>query len=231
MLGKFQRTAARNARMLQELAQTGVDLVGIDPSMTLCYRAEYVKALGAEAVPRVHLPQEWLAQRLDELEPRQVNPALTWTLLPHCTERTNAPAATADWVKVAKRLGVDLQIVPSGCCGMAGLYGHEAAHRATSEKIFSLSWGTILADGRHAGRTVASGYSCRCQADIVGKVRLMHPLQLLLRAIKATDVPRAALLNALPRDSAVGVEVSLAGKACRSRCATDQARRRGDAPG
>jgi len=184
LLEDFRRTARRNADMLKELANTGVNLVGVDPSMTLAYRAEYVKALGAEAVPVVYLPQEWLAERLDELPHVTADEGSTWSLLPHCTERTNAPAATSDWVKVGRRLGVELQITASGCCGMAGLYGHERANRSTSETIYGQSWGPILADARHAGRTLATGYSCRCQAKLVDGLQLMHPVQLLLRALK-----------------------------------------------
>lgn len=186
LLEAFERTARRNAGMLRELAQTGVDLVGIDPSMTLTYRAEYVKALGDGVMPRVCLPQEWLVERLDALPPRPQTSTPTWGLLPHCTERTNAPEATSDWVQLGKRLGVDLQVVASGCCGMAGLYGHERANRATSEKIYAASWKPVLADPRHAGRTVASGYSCRCQAGLIDNVQMMHPLQLLLRSLGAT---------------------------------------------
>src|SRR5207253_10751775 len=116
----------------RELADTGVDLVGLDPAMTLTYRAEYVKALGAEAVPQVALPQEWLASRLGELPVLRVADAGTWGLLPHCTERTNAPAATSQWLTVFRHFGIELQTVASGCCGMAGLYGHESANRSAS---------------------------------------------------------------------------------------------------
>src|SRR3712207_7606316 len=38
-LGMFERVARVNATMLHELAATGVELVGIDPSMTLTYRS------------------------------------------------------------------------------------------------------------------------------------------------------------------------------------------------
>ena len=186
LLDEFQETARGNAAMLHELAETGVDLVGIDPSMTLTYRAEYVKALGPDAVPQIDLPQEWLAGRIDELPDRSAASTETWSLLPHCTERTNAPAATADWIEVGKRLGIDLKVVASGCCGMAGLYGHERANRATSQQIYDLSWRSILADARHDGRTVATGYSCRCQANRLDGLQLMHPLQLLLRSLSAT---------------------------------------------
>lgn len=193
LLGRFERTAAANARMLGGLAATGVDLVGVDPSMTLAYRAEYVKALGADRVPVVLLPQEWLIRRLDDLPKLEADPSNPWHLLPHCTERTNAPAATADWKRVADRLGIALRIVPSGCCGMAGLYGHERDHRATSEAIYGLSWRSIVAAPRHAGRLVATGYSCRCQTALVDGVELSHPIQALLARVKAARaVPAGA---------------------------------------
>ena len=191
LLHRFRLTASRNAAQLRALAETGVDLVGLEPSMTLAYRAEYPKALGADAVPQVDLPQEWLARRLEDLPEMKSERQRRWTLLPHCTERTNAPGATSDWAKVARRFGLELDIVASGCCGMAGLYGHEVANRQTSESIYAISWGPILADPSHLGRVSATGYSCRCQTKLLGGVRLDHPLQVLLRMLKAgdTDLP------------------------------------------
>ena len=196
MLRLFQRTAACNAGMLSELAATGVSLVGVDPSMTLAYRAEYVKVLGRDGVPAILLPQEWLAERFNELPDLAADGTQAWSLLPHCTERTNAPEATAEWLRVGRRLGVNLQVAASGCCGMAGLYGHESANRATSEAIYALSWGPILADARHAGRVLATGYSCRCQAKLVDGLQLSHPVQQLLRNLKAGPVPRSSTASA-----------------------------------
>jgi Fe-S oxidoreductase len=184
-LARFERTAARNARMLRALAGTGIDLVGLDPAMTLTYRAEYVKALGADAVPRVMLPQEWLASRLEHLPSLRLQVPGRCALLPHCTERTNAPAATSQWAAVFRHFGIELQVLASGCCGMAGLYGHERANRAASEGIYRLSWAQHVAHARHAGRLLATGYSCRCQAGLVDGAELLHPVQMLLQAVKA----------------------------------------------
>lgn len=184
MLSGFERTAADNARMLRSLAQTGVDLVGLDPAMTLTYRAEYVKALGKDAAPNVQLPQEWLASRLEHWPRFPAADAAGCALLAHCTERTNAPAATAQWAKVFQHFGIDLQLLASGCCGMAGLYGHERANRAASEGIYAMSWAAVVADPRYAGRLLATGYSCRCQAAIIDRAQLLHPVQMLLRAVK-----------------------------------------------
>ncbi|MET0205479.1 MAG: FAD-linked oxidase C-terminal domain-containing protein, partial [Casimicrobiaceae bacterium] len=183
-LGAFERTARDNAEVLNALAAAGVELVGIDPSMTLTYRAEYVKSIGKDHSPPVLLPQEWLARHLADLPEIAVDEAHRWALLPHCTERTNAPASVADWQRVARRLGVDFRVLPSGCCGMAGLYGHEKANRARSETIYRLSWAHHVADPELAGRLVATGYSCRTQAAIVDHVDLLHPVQVLLRRVK-----------------------------------------------
>jgi Fe-S oxidoreductase len=189
-LARFERTAASNARMLRELAASGIELVGVDPSMTLTYRAEYAKALGPEAVPRVALPQEWLAERLRDLPAQAPRTREPWALLPHCTERTNAPAAMNAWIEVGRWFGVDLQVPAAGCCGMSGVFGHERSNRPVSEAIYQLSWARIVGDPRYGGRLLATGYSCRCQADLVDGVRLPHPLQMLLQVARQGAVAR-----------------------------------------
>ena len=143
--------------MLRALAAEGVPLVGLDPSMTLTYRSEY-KALGADSMPKVQLVQEWLAQRLDELPKPSVPGPDSYLLLPHCTERTNAAGSLGDWQRVFRRLGLELTVLASGCCGMAGTFGHEARHRPTSERIYALSWQEKVAAHGKEGRLLATGY-------------------------------------------------------------------------
>ncbi|MEH3087978.1 MAG: hypothetical protein PGN26_15930 [Xylophilus ampelinus] len=183
LLGRFEKTAAVNADMLSKLAATGVPLVGLDPSMTLAYRAEYVKVLG-QAAPNVLLPQEWLLGHLNEVVALPAATGAAWGLLPHCTERTNAPAATFAWAEVCAHFGIKVSLVRSGCCGMAGLYGHEKTNRETSEAIYELSWSKVVGDPLYAGRLAATGYSCRCQVDIMDGVQLPHPVQVLLAKLK-----------------------------------------------
>jgi FAD/FMN-containing dehydrogenase/Fe-S oxidoreductase len=182
-LGLFGRQAAANAEMLRALSATGVELVGLDPSMTLVYRSEYAGALGADA-PKVLLPQEWLAQRLALMPPLpDGQPVL---LLPHCTERTNATASLKDWQAVFARLGTPLRVLASGCCGMAGTFGHEAEHRAVSEQIYGMGWRQKVAE--HGDRLVATGYSCRSQVKRFDGVRIDHPIQALLRRLREAPV-------------------------------------------
>ena len=66
-LGAFTRAASRNASMLRDLAATGVELVGVDTSMTLTYRSEYGMLPEADRPPPVLLLQEWLARHCDAI--------------------------------------------------------------------------------------------------------------------------------------------------------------------
>ncbi|ACA19920.1 FAD linked oxidase domain protein [Methylobacterium sp. 4-46] len=187
-LGRFERLAERNAADLGRLASTGVALVGLDPSMTLTYRSDYAQALPGRDLPRVHLVQEWLAARLDRAS--RAPEAETYWLLPHCTERATAQPAVAAWSRVFAAFGLTLEVLPSGCCGMAGTYGHEAEHRALSERIYALSWAAPVAEKGRSGRLVADGYSCRSQAKLIDGVRLPHPVEILRDHVAKASVLR-----------------------------------------
>ncbi len=178
-LGAYARTVTRNAAMLDALAATGVPLVGLDPPMTLAYRAEYGHVL-RERAPRVQLLQEWLAARLDDL-PRYPADGEAH-LLPHCTEKATALTTLAQWGAVFERFGLALRIVPVGCCGMAGNFGHEAEHFELSRTIFTDGWARQVNGGEP--NLMATGFSCRAQAERFGGRKLPHPVQVLLGAMR-----------------------------------------------
>ncbi|HEX8908910.1 MAG TPA: FAD-binding and (Fe-S)-binding domain-containing protein [Anaeromyxobacteraceae bacterium] len=188
----FERAAARNAAVLNDLARTGVPLVGIDPAMTLTYRSDYAAALGRADLPQVLLLQEWLLRATAGAAPRP--PARAYRLLGHCTERTNAPESLRQWQVVFERLGLSLRVEANGCCGMAGTYGHLAEQRPTSEAIYRLSWGRHLAAAPPDDPPLATGYSCRSQAELVDGVRLPHPAQALLQVLRQAppSIPAAS---------------------------------------
>ncbi|MGN4077434.1 hypothetical protein ACS0ZK_35635, partial [Burkholderia gladioli] len=141
-------------------------------------RQEYRKLPGIGALPEVLLPQEWLVEVL-QARPRPAElPPRAFRLLPHCTERTNAGAASALWQPVFEAAGLALRMPASGCCGMSGTYGHEARNRETSERIFGQSWARhVEADD---DELLATGYSCRCQVARISGKRLRHPIEALL---------------------------------------------------
>ena len=192
---RFERVAQRNASALGKLASFGVPLVGLDPAVTLTYRQEYRKLGGAAPELQVLLPQEWLAEialPAASSEEPDASCLRQFLLLPHCTEKTTAPQSTALWGEVFSRFGIPLTTAAAGCCGMAGTYGHELRHRATSETIFRSSWGRLLApsgtayeaSGGPHREVLATGYSCRCQARRFAHQALRHPVQLLVEVLR-----------------------------------------------
>lgn len=184
-LRAFARTAASSAQFLNKVAALGIPMVGVDPSLVLCYRDEYVKALGpARGDFQVLLPQEWLLSLPAEVLPvREAHAgAEPWYLFAHCTEKTAKPSTHGDWSSLFRRFGATLQPVSVGCCGMAGTYGHDAKQVENSKGIYGLSWAEPLARLPQA-RCLATGYSCRSQVKRMEGEKLKHPLQALLELL------------------------------------------------
>ena len=183
-MGAFAKAAIRNAAQLAQLAQSGVALVGLDPAMTLAYRQEYLKVPGMGEVPKVALPQEWLLQVL----PGAVTSvaSVAYRLLPHCTEKTNAPDSGKQWTQLFERRGLRLSVEATGCCGMSGTYGHEARNLETSKTIYAQSWEKQIESKQNLGEPLATGYSCRSQVKRLSARQVRHPLEALLDHVRAT---------------------------------------------
>lgn len=184
-LRRFERVARRNVALLRPLAEAGVPLVGVDPAVVLTYADEYPRALGGPLGFSVHLVQDWLADRLDVIRDAMggatIDDSDAWTLMAHCTERTASPTAEARWVRVFEAAGLALRPAAVGCCGMCGVYGHEADHLAESRGIYAMSWGPRLAAA--GARVVADGYSCRSQIHRIDGRRVPHPARVLADAL------------------------------------------------
>ena len=110
--------------------------------------------------------------------------APAFRLLSHCTEQALVTKAPAQWAKVFGALGIPLEIVKSGCCGMCGVYGHEVAHKQDSLGIFELSWSRKIDPDRDRGRVLATGHSCRTQVERALGFTPRHPAQALLSVLE-----------------------------------------------
>jgi FAD/FMN-containing dehydrogenase/Fe-S oxidoreductase len=181
-LDKFASTANTAAELLNEIQALAITLVGIDPSMVLCYRDEYSKTLGENRGDfNVLLVHEWLL-KLDL--PTKVAPSQQhYALFGHCSEKTALPASESQWQSVFTKFGLTLTPVAVGCCGMAGTFGHEESHLSQSKGLFELSWRQQIAQYTPE-QIVATGYSCRSQVARLAEFKPKHPLQVLLNTLK-----------------------------------------------
>lgn len=181
-LQRFARTAKKSADFLNRVSCLGIPMVGVDPALVLCYRDEYRLILGEERGDfHVKLVHEWLINALEE-RPRQDLHGESWYLFGHCTEATALPASVSEWQSIFARFGARLESVSTGCCGMAGTYGHESRHVENSLKIYDLSWRPSL-ENLPRQRCLATGYSCRSQVKRIEGKGISHPLQALLQML------------------------------------------------
>ncbi|MGX2955801.1 D-2-hydroxyglutarate dehydrogenase YdiJ [Ursidibacter arcticus] len=184
-LHQFAKTAKNQADFLTRLAKLGIPMVGVDPALTLIYREEYRDILKEECGEfKVQLAHEWLLSQLKQghlhtCKKSAETDRLQWHLFSHCTESTALPNSTKEWQQIFAHFGERLVGENTGCCGMAGTFGHETKHISMSKAIYAQSWQKKL-NGKDLDRCLATGYSCRSQVKRMEHRVLKHPVQALL---------------------------------------------------
>ncbi|MFQ3249596.1 MAG: FAD/FMN-containing dehydrogenase/Fe-S oxidoreductase [Glaciecola sp.] len=187
-LDRFEKTARTTSAILNKVADLKLCMIGADASLVLCYRDEYAKILGsARGDFRVDTITEWLStlssERISGLVKnqdtlKQGSSEVRYQLLAHCTEKTALPKTESQWQDVFSLLGLNLEIVPVGCCGMAGTYGHEVEQLANSKGIYDLSWSQPVKKALESNsKILATGYSCRSQVKRFDNKRPQHPIE------------------------------------------------------
>ena len=85
--------------------------------------------------------------------------------------------------KVYERMGLDYEVLDSGCCGLAGSWGFEDGHYDLSVKIGERR---LLPAVREAGEStlvVADGFSCRTQVGQLTGRRPLHTAEIVKLAL------------------------------------------------
>jgi FAD/FMN-containing dehydrogenase/Fe-S oxidoreductase len=184
-LERFEKTAKTTSALLNSVASLNITMIGADASLVLCYRDEYAKILGNQRGNfTVNTLTEWLStvpsERISSLA-KQASGAdskTTYKLLAHCTEKTALPKTESQWQDLFALLGMTLEIVPVGCCGMAGTYGHEFEQFENSKGIYDLSWSKpVKSAAQNNSKILATGYSCRSQVKRFDNERPQHPIE------------------------------------------------------
>ena len=94
----------------------------------------------------------------------------------HCHQKAfNSMDATVSLMEYA---GIEVETIPSSCCGMAGSFGYQSENYEVSMKMAELS---LLPRIRQAaGEAIAAcGTSCRHQIQHGSGLNAKHPISLL----------------------------------------------------
>lgn len=194
-----KKFAERNVGLLADKVSESHPLIGIEPSCILSFRDEYPDLVAPENRNKARelatnclLYDEFL---LKEIEVGNISAedfeevAMEIWLHGHCHQK--ALVGVDKTAKVLQLLlsGSKVNVIPSGCCGMAGSFGYEKEHYETSLAIgemilFPAVRKAVSAGGATPAIVAAPGTSCRQQIKDGTGVKAVHPIEILYSQLK-----------------------------------------------
>ncbi|MEN3166001.1 FAD-binding and (Fe-S)-binding domain-containing protein [Gluconobacter sp. OJB] len=178
----FGVTARATLRKLRALAEFNIPVVSLDAATGLMFTQEYREVAGNSPIPTVLPLETFLRQQIGQgaLQPRQTPRDIPrMTVISHCTEQAARPESAGDWAFVLQHYGVPVEAGSAGCCGMAGLFGHQTEHAKLSRDMFEQNWARKVETP-----VLATGFSCRCQTERMAGLRPSHPAEILISVLQ-----------------------------------------------
>jgi FAD/FMN-containing dehydrogenase/Fe-S oxidoreductase len=184
--------ATRNVELLKDVVTERAPLIGLEPSAILGFRDEYpdlvpepliapARALARNAL----LIDEFIAREIDAGRIRRESFRAREQVIKlhgHCHQK--ALSSLTPTVRMLELpAGHRVQVIASGCCGMAGSFGYEEEHFAVSQQIGELVLFPAVRAAAPDVLVAAPGTSCRHQIrDGTGRTAL-HPVEILHAAL------------------------------------------------
>lgn len=191
LVREAKRRAEANVQCYSGRLSADTPLIGIEPSALLSFRDEYPKLVGdtlrpaaEEMAKHTFLFEEWFNQEV--AKGRIVRNQFTYEtrlikLHVHCHQKALVGSIAAkkalSFVK-----NYEVQLIPSGCCGMAGSFGYEREHFELSQKIGELVLFPTVRQQSQTTFIAATGTSCRHQIWDGTHRKSYHPIELLFDA-------------------------------------------------
>ena len=186
LVKKAKRLAKRNIRKAKSL--DGV-IVGIEPSAVLSFRDEYPLLAGEDTSflhNKVLLYDEFISQEMDKgnIQSEQFTDEQKHVLLHgHCQQKALVGTKATEKILKLPR-NYDIEVIDSGCCGMAGSFGYEKRHYHLSKTIAHNTLIPAIENAPEGTLTAVVGTSCREQVrHFAPQCSPEHPLQILYAAL------------------------------------------------
>jgi Fe-S oxidoreductase len=189
MVKRAKKLAKQNIDKIKNLINTQNVLVGIEPSSLLSFRDEY-PSLVEEDIEQlnsnIYLFDEFFAKEIEQnnISAEQFTEKEEKILLHgHCQQK-----ALIGSVYMEKMLSLpknySVEVIPSGCCGMAGSYGYEKRHYEKSKQIADLHLTKAINKADKSTIISAPGTSCREQIKHFTQRKALHPIEIMYNALK-----------------------------------------------
>ncbi|WP_330630121.1 FAD-binding and (Fe-S)-binding domain-containing protein [Halocatena halophila] len=178
LLDRAKSVAEDAVDRLTPLVDAGWDVVAIEPSDAVLFQHDLEDLLGSKHAEPVAQHSYGLCEylnRFDLVAEMTISQSPeTYVYHGHCHQKAIKKDHHA--VAMLRRLGLTVEVIDSGCCGMAGSFGYEAEHYDLSVAI-----GSILHDqlASRDGSPIAPGTSCRAQIEHLTDEQPPHPIEIV----------------------------------------------------
>jgi Fe-S oxidoreductase len=186
MLDTARRWLRQIIEALRPQIEAGISIVGLEPSCVAVFRDELVNLFPNDEDARrlsqqTFLLGEFLEKKAGDHQLPQLHRKAI--VQGHCHHK--AVMGMGDEEKILKKLGLDFEILDSGCCGMAGSFGFEpGSHYDVSVKAGER---VLLPAVRAAAKDtliIADGFSCRTQIEQGTDRQALHLAQIIQMAMR-----------------------------------------------
>jgi FAD/FMN-containing dehydrogenase/Fe-S oxidoreductase len=174
-----ERYLRRSLEQLREWYRAGIPIVGLEPSCVAVFKDELGKLLPHDEDARrlaentFHFAEFF--ERFGVEPPRLERAAFVWG---HCHQK--ATGGIDPEVELLQKMGVEVETLDAGCCGLAGSWGYEAAHHAISRQCGEQGLLPTVRELDDETLVVADGFSCKTQIAQGGTGRTaLHVAQVL----------------------------------------------------
>ncbi|HZI56247.1 MAG TPA: FAD-linked oxidase C-terminal domain-containing protein, partial [Verrucomicrobiae bacterium] len=186
MLDEARATLKHTLSALRANIAAGTPIIGLEPSCVSVFRDEMVNLLGKENTEaqklraQTFLLSEFLI-KADYRPPQLKRKAIVHG---HCHHKSvlKFDAET----ELLNRIGLDYQILDSGCCGMAGSFGFEADKYDVSVKIGERALLPAVRNAAADTLIITDGFSCYQQIQGLTGRRALHIAEVLQMAIRSS---------------------------------------------
>ena len=146
-------------------------------------KLECAEKLRRAAAAKAFLPEEFFERAWNEHPRRAILKTSAGEVLlhGHCHQKALWGAETSA-AGVRRIAGKDLQVLDTGCCGMAGSFGYSEDRFELSQKIGGLTLYPAV-DAKPAATVIAPGTSCRHQLHDHG-TKALHPIEFIAKAME-----------------------------------------------
>ena len=172
---------------LRSEIDNGIPLIGLEPSCVAAFRDELINLFPGEGRAKRLSQQTYLLSEFLEQEGYQP-PSLKRKALVHGHCHHKAIMHMDAEVAILKKLGLDYELLDSGCCGMAGAFGFERKHYDVSIKCGERVLLPAVRDADEDTLIIANGFSCCQQIEQCTGRKSVHLAQVLQMAIDGQSI-------------------------------------------